>query len=157
MFTPSLKAKRYLLDDPYEKYNKMSFLKYREALVKNRKLIEKHGNTMYKFDRYRMHMDQLSLLNFVPKELYAPPGFLKTIADKGGAYIPEGDNVVPEPDWMASHFQRTPIRHPDFIVEQRNFRKAKFHLDRDWQKLRRAEPIMGRLKPWCRTVHKLRY
>ena len=157
MFTPDLKAKRYFVDDPYEKYNKMSFLKYREALRKNRKLIEKYGNQMYKFDRYRMHMDCNSILNRRLKELYAPPGFLKTIADNGGAFLPEGENAVPEPEWMASHFQRTPIRYPDFILDQKNFKKAKFRIDKDFANIRRGEQIMGRVKPWCRTVHKLRY
>ena len=65
MFTYDLKKKRYYVDDPYEKYNKMSFLKQKYALEKNRILIEEHGNQMYNFDRYRMHMDRYEFIPFL--------------------------------------------------------------------------------------------
>ena len=88
MFSAELKRKRYFPDDPYEKYHRMSFLKYRHSLLKNCVLIKENANNIYKFNRYLMHLDYLSPLNKPPAELYAPPGYLKTIKDTGGAYIP---------------------------------------------------------------------
>ena len=76
MFAPEMKERRYIPDDPYEKYNKMSFLKHKYSLEKNKKLIEEHGNKSHKFDRYRMHRDRLSHYNDLPKEQYLPPGEL---------------------------------------------------------------------------------
>ena len=72
--TSEMKERRYIPDDPYEKYNKMSFLKYQYSLEKNKNLIEEHGNKSHKFDRYRMHRDRLSHYNDLPKEQYLPPG-----------------------------------------------------------------------------------
>ena len=40
MFLAHQKRKRYFVDDPYEKYHKMSFLKYQESLKKNAKNIQ---------------------------------------------------------------------------------------------------------------------
>merc|ERR1712008_530741 len=97
MMAPETKERRYIPDDPYEKYNKMSFLKHKYSLEKNKKLIEEHGNKTHKFDRYRMHRDRLSHYNDLPKD----------------------DNVYHEPEWMAPHFQRTPIKEPDFIIEKK--------------------------------------
>jgi hypothetical protein len=119
--TSELKERRYFPDDPYERYNKMSFLKQYCSLDKNRKLIEEHGNKVHKFDRYRMHRDYLSHFNDQPKEKYMPPGYLKTVKDTGGAFLPEGDNVYYEPEWMAPHCQRTPIKEPEFKHKVRNF------------------------------------
>ena len=76
MMAPEMKERRYIPDDPYEKYNKMSFLKHKYSLEKNKKLIEEHGNESHKFDRYRMHRDRLSHYNDLPKEQYLPPGEL---------------------------------------------------------------------------------
>jgi len=159
MFTPELKRKRYFVDDPYEKYHKMSWIKYRASVMKNVALIKEHANNVYKFDRYRMHNDYLTIHNKKPHEYYTPPGFLKTIKDTGGAYIPEGENKYTEPDWMAPHFQRTKIRQPDFVIDQKHFNKKghKFHLDSSMQKLRIMEHFSGRLKPWSRVMHKMRY
>jgi len=157
MMAPQMKERRYIPDDPYEKYNKMSFLKHKYSLEKNKKLIEEHGNKSHKFDRYRMHRDRLSHYNDLPKEQYLPPGYLKTVKDTGGAFLPEGDNVYHEPEWMAPHFQRTPIREPDFIIEKKNFSKRGFHLDKDMENLRVYEILYKRLKPWSRLMHRGRY
>jgi len=157
MFTSELKEKRYFIDDPYEKYNKMSFLKYQDLLMKNEMLIEKYGGKQYKFDRYRTHMDRLSIFNRRPLERYVPPGFFKTVADTGGVYKPEGENVYHDPDWMAPHCQRTRIREPDFILSQKNFHKTRYYLDRRIKFLRMAEVFHGKLKPWARIMHKTRY
>ena len=40
MFLAHQKRKRYFVDDPYEKYHKLSFLKYQESLKKNAKNIQ---------------------------------------------------------------------------------------------------------------------
>ena len=84
-------------------------------------------------------------------------GYLKTVKDTGGAFLPEGDNVYHEPEWMAPHFQRTPIREPDFIIEKKNFSKRGFHLDKDMENLRVYEILYKRLKPWSRLMHRGRY
>ena len=157
MFNGEDKAKRYLPDDIYEKYNKISWLKYSNSVYKNSKLIEKYGNKVYKFDRYRMHMDKVGPANRQRKEMYAPPGFLKTIKDNGGVFKPEGENVYHEPDWMAPHFQRTPIREPDFIVKRKNYSKVGFQLDNNHLLLRRGEKYYKRLRPWSRVMHLNRY
>jgi len=157
MMTGDMKERRYIPGDPYEKYNKISFLKQQFSLEKNKKLIEEHGNKAYKFDRYRMHRDYLSHYNDIPKEKYMPPGYLKTVKDTGGAFIPEGDNVYHEPEWMAPHFQRTPLKEPEFITRKKNFSKGGFTLDRDTEDLRTFELFYKRLRPWSRVMHRLRY
>ena len=159
MFTPELKRKRYYVDDPYEKYNKISFLKQQNALEKNRVLIQENGNQMYNFDKYRMHLDRVGPMNDKPRGEYMPPMFLETIKDNNGAFVPKkgSSNDVPEPDWMAKHFQRTPIRIPDFITAKKNFVKCKFYHDADMRAVRTNEKFHGRLKPWSRMVHKMRY
>merc|ERR1711935_156440 len=73
------------------------------------------------------------------------------------AGTPEGDNVYHEPEWMAPHFQRTPIKEPDFIIEKKNFSKRGFHLDKEMENLRTYEILYKRLKPWSRLMHRLRY
>ena len=158
MFVSDLKEKRYYLDDPYEKYNKMSFLKHRASLEKNAKLIEEHGNKAHHFDRYQMHRS--IACNFDdrrPEEIPMPPGYLKTVKDNNGVFKPEGENVHHEPEWMAPHFQRTKIRRPDFIIAQHNFRKCGFFIDKDMKNLRKAELFSKRLRPWSRIMHKMRY
>ena len=157
MFTYDLKKKRYFVDDPYDKYNKMSFLKQRYALEKNRILIEERGNQMYNFDRYRMHMDRVGPMNARPRADYMPPMFLETIKDNDGVFSPAGSNVVPELDLIAPHFQRRPIREPDFIVAKKHFRKCHFYLDSDMRRVRQYEKFHGRLKPWSRVMQKMRY
>ena len=97
MFTPELKRKRYFVDDPYEKYHKMSWIKYRASVMKNVALIKERANNVYKFDRYRMHNDYLTIHNKKPHEYYTPPGYLKTIKDTGGAYIP-GNTILIAPN-----------------------------------------------------------
>lgn len=157
MFTGKLKEKRYFPDDPYEKYNKMSFLKHQFTLYKNSRLVEEHGSKVHKFDRYRMHMDRIGPMNRRPVEYYQPPGFLKTVKDNNGAYLPQGDNVYHEPEWMAPHFQRTPIKEPDFIVAKKNFHKCEYYLDKNMSFLRFSEMFSKRLRPWSRVMHRTRY
>jgi hypothetical protein len=84
MFTSDIKAKRYFPDDPWEKYNKMSFLRHKYSLLKNQKLIEENGNKVWQFDRYRAHLDIVGPMNKMAKEQYMPPGYLKTVKDTGG-------------------------------------------------------------------------
>ena len=78
MMTSEQKERRYFPDDPYEKYNKISYLKQKYSLEKNKKLIEEHGNKVYKYDRYKAHRDYLSHYNDLPKEQYMPPGMFFT-------------------------------------------------------------------------------
>jgi len=157
MMTSEQKERRYFPDDPYEKYNKMSYLKQKYSLEKNKKLIEEHGNKVYKYDRYKAHRDYLSHYNDLPKEQYMPPGYLKTVADTGGPFLPEGDNVYHEPEWMAPHCQRTPITEPEFITKKKNFKKIDYHLDKNMEMLRNYEIFYKRLKPWSRLMHRTRY
>ena len=58
---------------------------------------------------------------------------------------------------MAPHFQRTQIRQPDFIIDQKHFHKSKFQLDKEMKNLRIYEKFAGRLKPWDRVMHQRRY
>ena len=94
-------------------------------------------------------------MNRTPRGDYMPPMFLETIKDNDGVFSPAGYNVVPELDLIAPHFQRRPIREPDFIVAKKHFRKCRFFLDLDIRRVRRSEEFHGRLKPWLRvTKHK---
>ena len=80
MFSHDIKLPRYIPDDPWQKYNEMPFWRHRQGLLKNRKLIEKHGNTDHMYGRYMSHMKgTYGKNNIMPKHYYMPPG-LATIA-----------------------------------------------------------------------------
>ena len=158
MFLSHHKEKRYIIDDPYEKYNKMSFVKHKTALEKNEKLIEERGNKIHHYDRYRFHQGLPNDYNYkVPREIPMPPGFLKTIKDNNGEFKPENENYYHEPEWMAPHFERTPIKKPEFVMDQKNFKKSHFRLDKDMENMRKGELFYKRLRPWSRVMHKTRY
>ncbi len=130
------------------------YFRYHNSLLKNSQLIEDHGNKMYKFDRWRAHNDMYGSFNHLAKERYAPPGYLKTIADNGGAYKPEGDNVIPEPEWMAPHFQRHANRRPDFLDLRKNFfvKGKGYFVDKWISNIRKFERYGGDLPSFSRTL-----
>ncbi len=153
MFTGDIKRKRFYPDDPWEKYNNMSYDRYKASLKKNEVLIKEHGNRVYKFDRWRAHQDMYGDFNHLPYVLYAPPGFIKTTKDNGGVYKPDDENVIPEPDWMAPHFQRHAIRRPDFIDATKNFFiKTPYYPDRWITSIRKKELYGGYLPSWSRLL-----
>ena len=77
MFSHDIKLPRYIPDDPWQKYNEMPFWRHRAGLLKNRKLIEKHGNTDHMYGRYMSHMKgTYGKDNIMPKHYYMPPGLV---------------------------------------------------------------------------------
>jgi len=74
MFSHDIKLPRYIPDDPWQKYNEMPFWRHRAGLLKNRKLIEKHGNTDHMYGRYMSHMKgTYGKDNIMPKHYYILP------------------------------------------------------------------------------------
>lgn len=157
MFTHDIKRKRYFPDDPWEKYNNMSFIKHKYTLLKNAENVRQLGNMVYKFDRYKAHLDRVTPYNKLQKEHYMPPGFLKNVADNNGVFVPDNENETPEPEQIVPHFQRKPIKQPDFVVSRRNFRKTGFYIDNDYQQKRTNEMFTQPLKPWSTVMHRRKY
>ena len=109
MFASKTKQPRFFPDDPYEKYNrKVNFWKYNWGLQKNRELIRKYGNPVYKFDRYKAHMFVQSDENEHSHLYYAPPGYLENIGGNNGVYRPD-PALEPPAIETAPHFQRKRI------------------------------------------------
>ena len=141
MFSPEAKRPRYFPDDPYEKYNtKVNFWKYRAGLLKNKELIRKYGNPVYRFDRYQAHMKRDSDENIKSNLLYAPPGYLETIGNNpSGTYIPDPDTAFPRVE-TAPHFQRKRLREPPVMPKRAGGQvKAGRGLPQDYKKLRAME------------------
>lgn len=113
MFSPQAKRPRFLPDDPYEKYNsKVNYWKYHWGLVKNKELIRKYGNPVYRFNRYQAHMRMESDENIKSNLYYAPPGYLETIgSNPSGMYRPDLASALPKVE-TAPHFQRQRLSEP---------------------------------------------
>jgi len=123
MFTHDIKLPRYIPDDPYQKYNALPFWKHRAGLVKNRKLIEKYGNTDHMYGRYYAHANYRNKPNTLPEHHYMPPDYLKTIASNPQrVYNPDPETTAPSNE-PAPHFQRKKIsmKHKG-LIELRSMR-----------------------------------
>jgi hypothetical protein len=115
MFSHEAKRPRYFPDDPYEKYNtKVNYWKYHWGLVKNKELIRKYGNPVYRFNRYKAHMIMQSDENKKSQLYYSPPGYLETIGGNvSGVYRPDPATAYPRVE-TAPHFQRKRLEEPPF-------------------------------------------
>jgi len=137
MFSHDIKLPRYIPDDPWQKYNEMPFWRHRAGLLKNRKLIEKHGNTDHMYGRYMSHMKgTYGKDNIMPKHYYMPPDYLQTVATSPSkAYLPDKSVAAPSND-PAPHFQRQKLRmrgrehRHDRLRELYSLRKKEAFLDK---------------------------
>lgn len=108
MFSPELKAKRFLPEDMYEKYNRLSMHKHLFTKLKNAANIQRFGSTLHLFPRWKAHLSKHgSRYNTVEKMIYEPPGYVRNVFDHRGVYSPE---FVPQ-DRPAPSFERPPIRN----------------------------------------------
>ena len=142
MFSPEAKRPRYFPDDPYDKYNtKVNYWKYHWGLLKNQALIRKYGNPVYKFNRYKAHMNMASDENIKSTLYYAPPGYLETIGNSpSGVYRPDPALAPPEIE-TAPHFQRQRLSEPPKKLRKTVYRKARLGraLPSGYKKLREFE------------------
>jgi len=133
MFTHDIKLPRYLPDDPYDKYNAMPYWKHRAGLVKNRKLIEKYGNTDHMFGRYYAHLRYRGKENILPEHHYMPPDYLKTIANNPQrVYKPDLEREAPSNE-PAPYFQRKKLvrgKKRSGLNEMYQMRKQEKFLDK---------------------------
>ena len=113
MFSSATKRPRFFPDDPYEKYNtKVNYWKYQWGLLKNKELIRKYGNPVYRFNRYQAHMKMASDANIKSNLNYAPPGYLEEIGNNPcGTYRPDTALALPKIE-TAPHFQRLRLSEP---------------------------------------------
>jgi len=143
MFSHEIKLPRYIPDDPYDKYNSMPFWKHRAGLIKNRKLIEKYGNTDHMYGRYYAHAAYRGKPNILPKHYYMPPDYLKTIASNAQkVYKPDVERVAPSNE-PAPYFQRKKVL---IGKEQRELKEL--------EKMRRQERYLKEPLPlWNEAFH----
>ncbi|TRY70432.1 hypothetical protein TCAL_09297 [Tigriopus californicus] len=122
MISPEVKAKRFLPEDIYEKYNRTSLTKHLYTKLKNAANIERFGSTLHRFPGWKAHLSHHgSRYNRPEKVLYEPPGYVRNIFDHGGVYSPE---FVPQ-DRPAPSFERPLIRankkmRDSYLVEALN-------------------------------------
>ena len=141
MFSSETKKPRFFPDDPYEKYNtKVNYWKYHWGLLKNKELIRKYGNPVYRFNRYKSHLHRESDENHKSNLCYAPPGYLETIGSNlSGVYRPDPDTALPKIE-TAPHFQR--LRLSEIPIKPRSMggrRKFGRLLPTKYKKLRQME------------------
>lgn len=125
MFANETKRARFIPDDPFEKYNRLSWWRHHWTALKNAENIRRHGNNIYLFNRFRTHMKLGSRYNVLPKMHYMPPGYLANVASNpANIYTP--DPLIPKVK-MAPHFQREAIRPPRVKID------AELHAIRDME------------------------
>jgi hypothetical protein len=133
MFHSEWKAKRYLPDDIYDKYNRTSFQKHKSTKHKNKARIDEYGSNEYRFNKHKPNLlKHMSKYNRSEKNHYEPPGYMANICSNGGVYEKE---FVPE-NKPAPHFQRPPIQSKAFMKDYRR------------RSVQVMEPFGGYLDSW---------
>ena len=144
MFSNKTKQPRYIPDDPYEKYNRnVNYWKYHFGLLKNKELIRKYGNPVYRFNRYKAHIINQSDKNIKSPQFYAPPGYLQTVGDNiAGVYKPDPALEPPKIE-TAPHFQRNRIQ----FLKKRPYGKRGRPLPRWYKEMRDYEMYLDKPIP----------
>ena len=150
MFSSKTKRPRYLPDDPYEKYNRhVNYWKYHWGLLKNKELIRKYGNPVYRFNRYKAHMIKQSDENVKTPLFYAPPGYLQTIGDNlSGVYKPDPALEPPKVE-TAPHFQRRRIEP----LPKRPYGKKGRPLPKEYKEMRDCEMYLDQPLPMWSPIN----